>query len=277
LTYLNNMDFAGGKLTEEELLWLSVFVTKNRELEFDEIAARAHGSTLLSHIVMSLEQRVKGEHVKGLDHSKDVKLLYYGAHDTNVLYIKELLGLSWLSEGWQKDHTPPGGHITFELHKLGNQFYVALFYDVQKPKQIRDASKLSETNNPSRNPLTIPGCSMPDDAMHTLWCPWQRFKEIALQAINPTCVFPRDESGGVASYVKTQIDMLNTVEGYSSGMLALWVILASMTSAAVVSLVCGLCDLGKKDTYDWSGDGLGKHSRLPTEDDGAGIAGTVAV
>jgi len=277
LTYLNGMEFAGGKLTDEELLWLSVFVTKNRELEFDIIAARAHASTLLGHIVMSLEQRVTGKSVKGLDHPQSTKLLYYGAHDTNVLYIKELLGLSWLSEGWQKDHTPPGGHITFELYKEANKFYVALFFDVQKPIQIRKASKLTEDNKPSRNPLTIPGCSMPDSGEHALWCPWETFKEIALRAINPTCVFPREEAEGVAHYVNKEIEALNTVVGYTSGMLILWVVLAAGGSATIVSVVCGLCDLGKSETYDWSGDGLGKHSRLPTEDRGATTGSTTLI
>jgi len=271
LTYLNGMNFAGGKLTEEEMLWLSVFVTKNRELEFDIIAAKSHGSTLLSHILMSMEQRVSGRIVKGLDHPRSTKLLYYGAHDTNVLYIKELLGLSWLSEGWQKDHTPPGGHITFELHRKGSShhpenFYVAAFFDVQTPQQIRSASKLGPDNKPSRNPLTIPGCVLPDDPETPLWCPWLKFKQIALEAIEPTCVFPRNKELGVSGWVETELESLMTTEGISESAFMIWVLSAGAGSATVVLVLCGIHSWRKMDTKDWAGDGLGAHTRLPTED-----------
>ena len=42
---------------------------------------------------------------------RSTKLVYYAAHDTNLLYLAELLGLKWLAKGWQPNHTPPGGML----------------------------------------------------------------------------------------------------------------------------------------------------------------------
>ena len=42
-----------------------------------------------------------------LTHGASERLVYYAAHDTNLLYLAELLGLKWLAKGWQPNHTPP--------------------------------------------------------------------------------------------------------------------------------------------------------------------------
>lgn len=39
------------------------------------------------------------------------------AHDFNLLYLRRLLGASWLTDGWDFDSAPPGAFITFELWK----------------------------------------------------------------------------------------------------------------------------------------------------------------
>ena len=36
-----------------------------------------------------------------LTHGASERLVYYAAHDTNLLYLAELLDLKWLAKGWQ--------------------------------------------------------------------------------------------------------------------------------------------------------------------------------
>jgi len=238
LTYLNGMDnlnWGWGSLTPEDVMDLSIFVTENRDLEFDLIAAKAHGSTLLSHILLSLHQwvdRKPSTHdiLAGLHHPPTTRLLYYGAHDTNLLYLRELLGLKWLSTGWQKGHTPPGGQITFELWtdtsvQGPGRHEVRLFFDVMSPQQIRSLDALDPQENPaSRAPLTVPGCSKGEH----LGCSWEDFLAVARSAIRRDCV--------VGEPLEKYLDSLSHVSHQSEQcafpMVTFWL-------ANGISLLCG--------------------------------------
>eukprot|EP01050_Picozoa_sp_SAG11_P036891 SAG11_NODE_14269_length_619_cov_0.636538_1_plen_46_part_00 len=41
--------------------------------------------------------------------------MYYAGHDINLYYVRVLLGLSWLTDSWNRDQSPPGGLLRFEL------------------------------------------------------------------------------------------------------------------------------------------------------------------
>jgi hypothetical protein len=190
LNYLNGMEYAWGELTPEEVLELASFVTLYRSFEFDLPAAKSFGSALLSHIAATLQlwshptttstyssatststaaaansaATTDSENLArgAVGHGAKAKLVYYAAHDTNLLFLAELLGLKWLSKGgWQPNHTPPGGQLVFEVfgpsHPMNNQQHdqegqargessgwtVALFFDTQTPAQIRDLTDLT--------------------------------------------------------------------------------------------------------------------------------------
>ncbi|CAN0345617.1 unnamed protein product, partial [Laminaria digitata] len=64
-------------------------------------------------------------------------MVYYAAHDTNLLYLAELLDLKWVSKGWQPNHTPPGGELVFEAYKVNGELNVAAFFDIATPSQVR--------------------------------------------------------------------------------------------------------------------------------------------
>ena len=119
LTMLNGMEFAWGKLSIEEVMELSAFVTQYRAFEFDLLAARPFGSALLTHIAATLQGWAKDseEAASSVAHvPASTSMVYYAAHDTNLLYLAELLGLKWLAKGWQPNHTPPGGMLVVEAY-----------------------------------------------------------------------------------------------------------------------------------------------------------------
>ena len=203
LTMLNGMDFAWGKLSVEEVMELSAFVTQYRAFEFDLLAARPFGSALLSHIAASLTQWESGQREPALAHDPSPRLVYYAAHDTNLLYLAELLGLKWLSHGYQPNHTPPGGALVFEAFGPANpanpldEWQIALYFDIQTPLQIRELTVLSDDDpatTPSRVPVTIPGCSTKaeDDPHAPLLCPLSTFTRLVRQAVQPECITPPD-------------------------------------------------------------------------------------
>ncbi|CAM9585703.1 unnamed protein product, partial [Discosporangium mesarthrocarpum] len=195
LNYLNGMDYAWGNLTEEDVTELSAFVTEYRHFEFDLLAARPFGSALLTHILGSLEQMETDESVSGIAHDPKTKLVYYAAHDTNLLYLAELLDLKWVSKGWQPNHTPPGGELIFEAYDIKGEWFVAAFFDIAMPSQIRSLSELSLANPPDRVAITIPGCSEGED----LLCPLHKLKALVIRAIDKDCITPPELSSYVDS------------------------------------------------------------------------------
>ena len=100
---LNGMEFAWGELSIEQVMELSAFVTQYRAFEFDMLAARPFGSALLAHVAATLLQWAGGAAgaEPALTHGASERLVYYAAHDTNLLYLAELLDLKWLAKGWQ--------------------------------------------------------------------------------------------------------------------------------------------------------------------------------
>ena len=117
------MEFAWDELTVEEATDLAGFVTLYRSFEFDLPAARSFGSTLVAHVAATMqaweaaaaspyspdayvdaaftepdENPCPNARPKA-KHTPDKNVVYYAAHDTNLLYVAEILGLKWLSKG----------------------------------------------------------------------------------------------------------------------------------------------------------------------------------
>ncbi len=77
-----------------------------------------HCTTLfqtLLHLMGTIEQIASGHSIDGVDHDPSANIIFYAAHDTNILFLAELLDLKWVVEGWQPNHTPPMGILVFEV------------------------------------------------------------------------------------------------------------------------------------------------------------------
>ena len=175
--------------------------------------ARAFGSDLLAHVTATMQQLFYESEVPGLQSRPSDLMVYYAGHDINICepppqpprtistavplssmcrradFLRVLLGLSWLTESWNPNQSPPGGMLRFELLRgppdSANQpFYVKAYFESQSMDQQRQASPLDATNPPDRSFVAIPGCAGgPENS-----CPFGEFKALALRAVDQECV-----------------------------------------------------------------------------------------
>ncbi|KAE8892769.1 hypothetical protein PF007_g3779 [Phytophthora fragariae] len=204
LQSLNNMTLPAD-LTFEKILSLAKIHETHMDLITNEVNSASFGATLLAHLTASFEQNIlqrplpvvkgAGPHIL---QRPDNRLLYYAAHDINLLYVRNLLRLEWYTKGWHPHQPVPGSMLVFELHASSNdqttantsesrilnsavasnahiswrakesgnggvddenRFYVKLYFVAASPDQIRNGDQLSPENPPDRVQVIIPSCS----------------------------------------------------------------------------------------------------------------------
>ncbi len=151
--------------------------------------ARAQASNLLSHILKTMEQAVAGRAVPGaLGKPSDHVVVIIG-HDTNLSNVSGTLGLSWLIEGYQRDDTPPGGALVFELWRrpVSGEYTVRTYYMSQTLEQMRKALPVTLDSPPAKATVFLPGCSVANEALE---CGWKAFQHTIETAIDPAFVKP---------------------------------------------------------------------------------------
>jgi 4-phytase/acid phosphatase len=71
-----------------------------------------------------------------------------------------MMDVTWLQPGWQRNQTPPGGALMFEVRESADKkLRVYTSYLSQSLEQMRSATPLTAEVPPARTPLRIPGCS----------------------------------------------------------------------------------------------------------------------
>jgi 4-phytase/acid phosphatase len=150
--------------------------------------ARLQGTNLLSHVLRSMEQAVKGSSITGSLCDVRHRLLIIVGHDTNISNIAGMLGISWLLNGYQPNDTPPGGALVFELWQRDDgEITVRTYYLAQSLEQMHNALALTLDSPPLKSPIFVPGCSRADREMS---CPWKAFERTFENAIDPTFTRP---------------------------------------------------------------------------------------
>ena len=192
LEYTDGMpekDLGWGRLNRDNLLEaMSIHALYVEVIRRDPYLAQVQMSNLLSHILRSMEQAVSNRDVAGaLGHRGDRVLIVVG-HDTNIDNIGALLQVSWLLDGYQRNDTPPGGALMFEVWKQTNgEYTVNAYYRAQSLDQMYKAVPLSLDAPPLRSPLFLPGCSR---ANANFSCSWNRFQRTVEAVIDPAFVKP---------------------------------------------------------------------------------------
>ncbi|KAI9989668.1 hypothetical protein PInf_019953 [Phytophthora infestans] len=233
LQSLNNMSLPS-QLSFEKILSLARIHETHMDLITNEVNSANFGATLLAHLTASFEQNVmqkplpvaKGEGPHLLQ-GPDNRLLYYAAHDINLLYVRNLLRLQWHTKGWHPHQPVPGGMLVFELHATplqnseeqplrtsqsrslkdsgrvsweadeavgtddASRFYVKLYFVAASPEQIRNGDELSPENPPNRVQVIIPSCSEEvnvGDGVTDVRCPFLTFKKLIGKTLKHVCV-----------------------------------------------------------------------------------------
>lgn len=191
------MEYADGK-KEQDLGWGRLNKAKVRELMFlqnvyNELElrtpylARANGSNLVSHMLRSMQQAVRGERVEGALGKPGDRGLYLLGHDSDVSYIAGMLGISWILGDYGPNCRPPGGAIVFEIWRdtASGKRSVRTYLRAQTLDQLRFATPLSLQTPPAKAPIFIPGCSTAAEG----WpCDWDAFQRTVQASIDPSFV-----------------------------------------------------------------------------------------
>jgi len=191
LEYANGMmgkELGWGRLNESTLLeMMSLHAVYADLMRQTPALARARASNLLSHALASMDQAVAGRAVAGAIGKPDGRAVILVGHDTNISNVAGALGLSWLIPGYQRDDTPPGGALVFELwrQRPNNEYAVRAYYMCQTLEQMRTARPLTLDAPPARAPIFVPGCSTASEGMP---CDWKAFRRTAEAAIDPAYV-----------------------------------------------------------------------------------------
>mmetsp|Transcript_16368 Transcript_16368/g.26167 ORF Transcript_16368/g.26167 Transcript_16368/m.26167 type:complete len:532 (-) Transcript_16368:12-1607(-) len=142
-----------------------------------------YASQTLGFILAVMEQVVTNTKIQGVPEAADDKaftLLFN--HDTNALYLKQLLDLDWLVETFALNSASTAGALVFELYKDDKgDYYVSLYYAAATPEQQRYNQTLTLENPPSKSHMIIRPCS-------NQLCPYSEFKRIVLDLIEFRCM-----------------------------------------------------------------------------------------
>ncbi len=193
LEYCNGMagkQLGWGRLDESTVRQMLTLHTAYADLlRRTTYIARIQGSNLLSHMLNAMEQAVARKAVPGALGKPGDRAVIVVGHDTNLSNLSGMLGISWLLEGYQRDDTPPGGALVFELWReaTAGRYSVRTYYTAQTLAQMRNALPLSLDAPPPRAPVFLPGCGT---AAEGFPCEWGEFRRIMQTAIDPAFVKP---------------------------------------------------------------------------------------
>jgi 4-phytase/acid phosphatase len=193
LEYTNGMadkTLGWGRVSESNLRqMMSLHAAYADLLRQTPYLARTNSSNMLSHLLKSMEQAVTGKAVPGALGKPGDKVVVMVGHDTQISNFAGMLGLSWLIDGYQRDDTPPGGALVFELwrHPVTGAYTVRTYYTAQTLEQMRKALPLTLDSPPAKAPLFVPGCSTADEGFA---CGWKEFQRTLETAIDPAFVRP---------------------------------------------------------------------------------------
>ncbi len=190
MEYADGMDagaVAWGRLSPDKMLQTFKLHTEDFDLmERTPYLARRQGSALLMRVAAA----VTSGHSSGLGVAesavRDAKFVAYVGHDTNIANLAGILDTTWTQAGYQRNQTPPGGALVFEV-RLGpdKKQRVYTYYVAQSLDQMRKLTPLTLDAPPMRTPLRLRGCSA---ATAGFPCLIDEFALVVRNALDRDCV-----------------------------------------------------------------------------------------
>ncbi len=145
--------------------------------------ARAKGSNLLEHVLLSMQQAETGKAVPGALGPPATAVLILAGHDTNLANLSGMLGLTWHLPGYQPDDTPPGGALICSLWQQPGtaKYFVRAEYLAQTLEQMRSSTPVTLAAPPAREDLALPSY---EPVKPSTGCSWQAFEKSLQKAID---------------------------------------------------------------------------------------------
>eukprot|EP00927_Polykrikos_kofoidii_P022516 TRINITY_DN20989_c0_g1_i1.p1 TRINITY_DN20989_c0_g1~~TRINITY_DN20989_c0_g1_i1.p1 ORF type:complete len:621 (-),score=117.51 TRINITY_DN20989_c0_g1_i1:188-2050(-) len=183
--FCNDLPEAGWGLREEQMVdLLGLLEIPRNVISTNIVTSRNLGSELLWELLRAL--RPATAVAPGAKRPPQVSV-YFG-HDTSLQYVRQMLGLKWLSAGWVPNLAEPGALLVFEVYEDvsgRDSEMVRLVKIAATPRQQRSKAHLTEVSPPSVSELWVPGCG-------GIFCRLVTFLELAARATQPQCIRDRN-------------------------------------------------------------------------------------
>lgn len=145
--------------------------------------AQRGGSLLLDQIALALRLQ-PGQHRVTVP---DTRWLLYVAHDTNIAYLRTLLGFSWQMDVYPRGNIPPAGSLIFERwhdSDSGKRF-LRIYFQAQSLDQLRRLTPLNASTPPLKTEFSQPDCRLTPVGV---LCPYEQAMQRITQAIDRSAI-----------------------------------------------------------------------------------------
>ena len=190
LEYAEGLDLgqvAWGRMTPAQLLQSYRLHTEEFDLmQRTPYLAKRQGSALMMRTAATVTSG-RSNGLGALDPAvRDAKVIVYVGHDTNIANLASILDLTWTQAGYQRNQTPPGGALVFEVRTGADKKQrVYTSYVAQSPEQMRKMSPLTREVPPLKTPLRVRGCT---GAAPGFPCLMDEFAVVVRNALDRDCV-----------------------------------------------------------------------------------------
>lgn len=153
------------------------------------IASRG-ASELMNQISLELKQGTSLAGQADASTPPDVPLMLLVAHDTNISYLRTMLGFGWKLGDYIENNIPPVGTLQFERYKdvKTGEYFLRIAFEAQSMDQIRSLTPLSGTEKPLKGDF-----ESAKDCRKTsvgVLCPLKEAISKVDQNIDPTALTP---------------------------------------------------------------------------------------
>ncbi|MFJ7883999.1 histidine-type phosphatase [Pseudomonas sp. NPDC096917] len=153
------------------------------------IASRG-ASELMNQISLELKQGTALADNTAPGTPPDVPLMLLVAHDTNIAYLRTMLGFGWKLGDYIENNIPPVGTLQFERYKevKTGEYFLRIAFEAQSMDQIRNLTPL----NGGQKPLKQDFASSKDCRKTSvgLLCPLKEAMATVDHNIDPTALTP---------------------------------------------------------------------------------------
>ena len=153
------------------------------------IASRG-ASELMNQISLELKQGTSLATTTTSSTPPDVPLMLLVAHDTNISYLRTMLGFGWKLGDYLENNIPPVGTLQFERYKevKTGEYFLRIAFEAQSMDQIRNLTPLDGTQKPLKGDFeSAKGCRKTSAG---LLCPLKDAMAKVDQNIDPTALTP---------------------------------------------------------------------------------------
>ena len=153
------------------------------------IASRG-ASELMNQISLALKQGTPLANKEAQNTPPDVPLMLLVAHDTNISYLRTMLGFGWKLGDYIENNIPPVGTLQFERYKevKTGEYFLRIAFEAQSMDQIRNLTQLTDSEKPLKADF-----ESANDCRKTsvgLLCPLKGALVKVDQNIDPTALTP---------------------------------------------------------------------------------------